>query len=252
MPNRLRALFSEGKTAFGVWIMLSSPAAVEMIASMGFDYVGVDCQHGLLGYEDMRDILLMLRGFETTPVVRVPSSEASVVGRALDAGAEAIVVPMVNSRADAERAAAACRLPPDGLRSFGPARAHQAFGRDPAEINREVLCFAMIETREGLAAADDICSTPGVDGIYVGPSDLALSLGFPPMGTEHPPEHVEAVAMVLRACETHDRVPAIHAYGGANARMRADQGFKMVTVTADAPVLALGFLSELGIARGSS
>ena len=252
MPSRLRTLFAEEKTAFGVWIMLSSPAAVEMIASMGFDYVGIDCQHGLLDYGEMRDILLMLRGFETSPVVRVPSGESSIVGRALDAGAEAIVVPMVNSRFEAEQAAAACRLPPDGLRSFGPARAHQPFGRDPAEINRDVLCFAMIETRHGLAAADEICSTPGVDGIYVGPSDLALSLGFTPMGTDYPPEHVEAVAAILRACETHGRIPAIHAYGGANARMRAEQGFRMVTVTADAAVLALGSLTELGTARGSS
>jgi len=252
MANRLRALLSEGKTAFGVWIMLSSPAAVEMIALMGFDYVGIDCQHGLLGYEEMRDILLMLRGFETTALVRVPSSDAAGVGRALDAGAEAIVVPMVNSRADAERAVDACRFPPEGSRSFGPARAHQPFGRDPVEINREVLCFAMIETRDGLAAADEICSTPGVDGIYVGPSDLALSLGLSPTATEHPAEHVEAVERVLATCAAHGIVPAIHAYGGKNARMRADQGFKMVTVTADAAVLALGSLNELGTARATS
>lgn len=252
MPSRLRTLFAEGSTAFGVWIMLSSPAGAEMVAAMGFDYVGIDCQHGLLDYADMRDILLMLRGFETTPVVRVPSGEASVIGRALDAGAEAIVVPMVNNRADAERAAAASRLPPDGIRSYGPGRAHQPFGRDPAEINREVLCFAMIETREALSNADDICSTPGVDGIYIGPSDLALSLGFPPMGTDYPPEHVEAVQTILDACRRHEVVPAIHAYGGANARMRADQGFKMVTVTADAAILGLGAVTELGIARAPS
>jgi 4-hydroxy-2-oxoheptanedioate aldolase len=251
MANRLRELLTGGKTAFGVWIVLSSPAAVEIVATMGFDYVGIDCQHGLLGYEDMRDILLMLRGLETTPLVRVPSSDASTVGRALDAGAEAIVVPMVNGRADAERAVAACRFPPDGLRSFGPARGHQAFGRDPANINREVMCFAMIETRDGLAAADEICATPGLDGIYVGPSDLALSLGLSPTTMEQPPEHAEAVGRVLVACSDHSIVPAIHAYGGANAKMRSDQGFKMVTVTADAAVLAIGSLRELGVARGT-
>jgi len=252
MSNRLRALWAEGKTAFGVWIMLSSPAAVEMIASMGFDYVGIDCQHGLLDYADMRDILLMLRGFETTPVVRVPFGDASAIGRALDAGAEGIVVPMVNSRADAELAVAACRFPPDGVRSFGPGRAHQPFGRDPAGINREVVCMAMIETRHGLAVADEICATPGLDGIYVGPSDLALSLGFPPTAAEHPPEHAEAVRRVLDACDAYGIVPAIHAYGGENARMRAEQGFKMVTVTADAAVLGFGSLRELGEARGTT
>jgi 4-hydroxy-2-oxoheptanedioate aldolase len=251
MGNRLRALWSEGGTAFGVWIMLSSPAAVETIASMGFDYVGVDCQHGLLDYTDMRDILLMLRGLPTTPVVRVPYGEASAIGRALDAGAEGIIVPMVNSRAEAELAVAACRFPPDGVRSFGPGRAHQPFGRDPAAINTEVVCLAMIETRYGLAAADEICSTPGLDGIYVGPSDLALSLGHAPTAAEHPAEHAEAVARVREACEKNGLVPAIHAYGGANAKMRADQGFRMVTVTADAAVLSLGSLNELRVARGA-
>src|SRR5207244_13110669 len=98
--------------------------------------------------------------------------------------------------------------------------------RDPGAINEEVVCLAMIETRHGLAVADEICSTPGVDGIYVGPSDLALSLGLPPTAVEHPPEHAEAVGRVLAACGTHGVVPAIHAYGGANARMRAEQGFK--------------------------
>jgi 4-hydroxy-2-oxoheptanedioate aldolase len=138
MTNRLRTLWSEGKTAFGVWVVGSSTASVELLASMGFDYVGIDCQHGLLDYADMRDILLMLRGLPTTPVVRVPFGEASAIGRALDAGAEGIIVPMVNSRADAELAVAACRFPPDGVRSYGPGRAHQPFGRDPAGINKEV------------------------------------------------------------------------------------------------------------------
>jgi 4-hydroxy-2-oxoheptanedioate aldolase len=251
MPNRLRELLEGGGTAFGVWIVASGPAAVEMVAMVGFDYVGIDCQHGLLGYEDMRDILLMLRGFETTPLVRVPWNDPSAIGRALDAGAEAIIVPMVNSRAEAESAVAACRYPPVGVRSFGPARGYQAFGRDPAQINREVMCFAMIETRYGLAAADEICATPGLDGIYVGPSDLGLSLGLSPTATDQP-EHIEAVDRVLVACSDHGIVPAIHAYGGANARMRADQGFKVVTVTADAAVLAAGARAELGIARATS
>jgi 4-hydroxy-2-oxoheptanedioate aldolase len=252
MTNRLRSLWSAGQTAFGVWIVTSSPAGVEMLATMGFDYVGIDCQHGLLDYGDMRDMLLTLRGFELTPVVRVPFGEASAIGRALDAGAEGIIVPMVNSRADAELAVAACRFPPDGVRSFGPGRAHQPFGRDPASINSEVVCLAMIETRFGLEAADDICSTPGLDGIYIGPSDLALSLGFPPTAAEHPPEHAEAVGRILKACETNGVTPAIHAYNGQNARMRADQGFKMVTVTADAGLLAAGARNELGIARGTT
>ncbi len=246
--NRLRTLWGDGKTAFGVWVMLSSAAGAEMIAAMGPDYVGIDCQHGLLAYEGMRDVLFALKGVDTTAIVRVPFNDPWWIGKALDTGAEGVIVPLVNSRADAERAAAACRFPPDGERSFGLARGHQSLGRDTTEINSNVLCFPMIETVEGLAAAEDICSTPGVDGIYVGPGDLALSLGLPPQFVG-PPEHAEAVERIRKSCEAAGIVPAIHALNGAEAKMRAEQGFRMVTATADAALLAVGALTELGNAR---
>jgi len=251
MTNRLRALLAEGGTAFGAWIMLSNPAGAEMLGGLGFDYVCIDCQHGLLGFEEMRDILLALKGLPTTPIVRVPSNDASWIGKALDTGAEGVIVPLVNSKADAERAAAASRFPPLGERSFGLARGHLALGRNPDDVNREVLCFAMIETREGLDAADDICATPGIDGIYIGPSDLALSLGVPPMLREPPPVHAEAVAGVLASCVAAGIVPAIHAHSGVDARARAGEGFRMVTCTSDAAILAIGGLNELGAARGT-
>lgn len=248
MPNRLREVWSEGRTAFGAWIMLSGPAGAEMVATMGFDYVCVDCQHGLIAYEGMRDILLTLSGIETTPIVRVPSNDPAWIGKALDAGAEGVIVPLCNSREDAERAVAACRYPPAGERSFGLARGHQALGRNPSEINREVVCLPMIETTRAVELADQICSVPGVDGIYIGPSDLALSMGLPPMG-EHPPEHDEAIVGVVKVCEASGVVPGIQAFSGAEAKRRAEQGFRMVTVTADAAILALGSLTELGGAR---
>ncbi len=250
MTDRLRTVLAEGRTAFGAWLVLSNPASAEMLGSLGFDYVCVDCQHGLLAYEDMRDIILTLKGLETTPIVRVPINDASWIGKALDVGAEAVIVPLVNSKADAERAARASRFPPLGERSFGLARGHLPLGRNPVEIDRDVLCFAMIETRRGLAAADEICATPGIDGIYIGPSDLALSLGVPPMLPEPPAEHAEAVAGVMQSCVEAGIVPAIHAHSGLDARARADEGFRMVTCTSDAAILAIGGLNELRVARG--
>lgn len=249
MANLLRQRWANAETAFGVWVMLSGPAGAEMLGTMGFDYVCIDCQHGLLGFEDMRDILLTLAGIETTPIVRVPSNDASRIGQALDAGAHGVIVPLVNSRADAERAVAACRFPPQGDRSFGLARGHQSLGRNPLEINREVLCLPMIETTQAVEAADEICSVPGVDGIYVGPSDLALSMGLAPMG-EQPSEHTDALLRVVKACEVNAITPGIQAFSGAEAKLRAEQGFRMITVTADAAILALGALTELGQARG--
>jgi 4-hydroxy-2-oxoheptanedioate aldolase len=229
--------------------LVSTPAAAEMIGGLGFDYVCIDCQHGLLGFEEMRDIMLVLTHLETTPIVRVPSNDASWIGKALDAGAEGVIVPLVNSAAEAEAAARACRFPPDGDRSYGPARAQLSLGRDPIQVNGQVLCFVMIETAEAVAAADAIASAPGVDGVYIGPGDLALSLGGTP-GRELPPEHQPAVERVRDACNAAGIVPAIHSLNGADARLRAHQGFRMVTCTSDVGMLASGGLHELNAARG--
>ncbi len=246
--NRLRETVAGGGTAFGAWLMLGNPATAEMVASLGFDYVCIDCQHGLVGYEDMRDILIAVRGLHATPIVRVPSNDAAWIGKALDMGAEGVIVPLVNSRADAERAAAACRFPPAGERSFGLVRSQLNLGRDPAQVNTEVMCFVMIETSDGLADTEAICSTPGVDGVYIGPADLALSLGASPF-REFPPEHHQAVERVRDACIAAGVIPAIHTLNGADAKARASQGFRLITCTSDAGMLAAGALHELGVAR---
>ena len=246
--SRLREAWAEGRTAFGAWIMLSGPAGAEMIASMGFDYICIDCQHGLIAYEGMRDILLAVNGLPVSTIVRVPSGDEWWIGKALDAGAEGIIVPLVNSATDAQRAARACRFPPDGVRSYGPARGAQPMGRDPHEINSRVLCFPMIETRDGLDAADEICSAPGVDGVYIGPADLGLSLGLSATASGDP-EHIAAVERVREACTRAGIVPGIHAHNGGDAKARSDQGFRLVTVCADASLLSIGALTELGTAR---
>ena len=248
--GHLRDVLNEGRPAFGIWLMMSSATSAEMIGALGFDYLGIDVQHGLLAYEGMRDILLAVSGQPTSVIVRVPSNDDWWIGKALDAGAEGIVIPMVNSAADAERAARACRYPPDGVRSHGAARAVQPLGRTPDEVNSNVLCFPMIETRAGLDAADEICGVDGVDGVYIGPSDLALSLGLQPTrGAPPPPEHAAAVERIRISCEQAGIVPGIHCYNGAGAKARADEGFRLVTVCADASLLALGGATELAAAR---
>jgi 4-hydroxy-2-oxoheptanedioate aldolase len=245
MP-RIREAWKEGRTAFGAWIMMSSTASIEVIGSAGFDYVCIDCQHGLLAYDDMRDLLLTLNGIDVSPIVRVPSNDAAWIGKALDAGAEGVIVPLVNSPDDARRAAAACRYPPDGGRSFGPARRFQAFEGGTAGANAGVLCFPMIETRAGLDAADAICATEGVDGIYIGPFDLALSSGLQAFSAEHE----DAITRVRIACTDNAIVPGIHAIDGAMAKSRSDQGFRLVTVLDDSTMLSRSSQTELGVARG--
>lgn len=244
--SRLRRVWDEGGTAFGCWCMTANPHGAEMLASMGFDYVCVDWQHGLLGYEAMSTMVQAMGGIDVSPIVRVPSNDAGLVGKALDAGAEGIVVPLVSTPEDARRAAAACRYPPDGVRSFGIARARTPFGRDTAAANAGVICLPMIETREGVERVAEICAVTGVDGVYIGPSDLGVSLGVDPGS----PEHTDAVRRIREACEGAGVVPGIHSYSGEDGRRHAADGFRMVTITADMALLATGALRELGSARG--
>jgi 4-hydroxy-2-oxoheptanedioate aldolase len=245
MTGRLRTALEQGRSAFGAWIMMSGPASIEVIGSAGFDYVCIDCQHGLLAYDDMRDLLLTLNGIDTSPIVRVPSNDAAWIGKALDAGAEGVIVPLVNTADDAVAAARACRYPPDGGRSFGPARRFQAFDGGPAGANAGVLCLPMIETRRGLENADAICATEGVDGIYIGPFDLALSSGLQAFSADHE----EAIAKVRKSCTDAGIIPGIHAIDGAMAKGRSDQGFRLVTVIDDSSMLSRSASTELDAAR---
>src|SRR5207248_10395734 len=159
-----------------------------------------------------------------TSLARLPWGEPWLIMRALDLGAAGVIVPLVGSGADAGRAVQACRYPPVGNRSYGPIRAQFAIGsRSPAAL-AEALCFAMIETREGLERLEEIASTPGLDGIYIGPSDLSLALGLAPgaAGTE-PLE--DAIARIRDAAHAHGLIAGMHCAGGQAARSRVQEGF---------------------------
>jgi 4-hydroxy-2-oxoheptanedioate aldolase len=180
----------------------------------------------------------------------VLSNDPFLIMKALDAGAWAVIVPLVNSAEDAARAVSACRYPPRGMRSFGPVLAAGVIGsRDPEELGGEVLCLVMVETMEALERVDEIAATPGLDGVYVGPSDLALSLGLPPTLEVTENGHVEAVERIREACREHGIAAGIHAPSGEWARRHAEAGFDLVTVATDAPLLRGAALRELTAAR---
>ena len=184
-----------------------------------------------------------------TPIVRVPFNDTPWPGKAFDAGAEAVVVPMVNSREDAEKAAAACRYAPEGVRSFGPVRAGMLLGDDPPAVNRAVSCLVMIETVRAVEAAGEICSTPGVDGVYIGPADLAVSMSGS-LAAMASREHADAIETVRATCARAGIVAGIHTGGGEAARSYADAGFQMCTLATDAALLRLMARQQLATARG--
>jgi 4-hydroxy-2-oxoheptanedioate aldolase len=249
--NRLRERLAGGHTALGGWCSTGSPITAEILATEGFDYVCIDCQHGLAGADALLPALLAVGRTGATPVVRVPSNDAAWIGRVLDAGAEAVIVPLVDDAPSAARAAAACRYPPQGVRSYGPTRSRLFLNELPVDaVNREVQCFVMIESIDAVRQAAAICATPGIDGIYVGPADLAVSCGLAPGTSDDALE--KAIESVRVACLDAGIVPAIHTSNGDEARRRIEQGFSMATVGTDAALFRLAAAQHLRAARGAN
>jgi 4-hydroxy-2-oxoheptanedioate aldolase len=215
------------------------------------DYVCVDQQHGVIDYDSMVPMFQAIRAEGPAPITRVLSNDPFLIMKALDAGAWGVIVPLVDTAEDAARAVSACRYPPQGIRSFGPIRAAGVIGsRDPLELGGEVLCLVMVETREALERVEEIAGTPGLDGIYIGPSDLALSLGLAPGLDIREGEHAESVNRIREACHRNGIAAGIHAPSGEWARKHAEAGFDMVTVATDATLLRASALRELAVARG--
>jgi 4-hydroxy-2-oxoheptanedioate aldolase len=251
--NPLLARWGAGQPTLGAWMATGDPQVAEILASAGFDSVCVDQQHGLADGVMIGDIFRAIETYGVVPITRVLANDAGSIGRALDRGALAVIVPMVNSGAEAARAISACHYPPRGQRSSGPMRG--VIARTTARLEQldDVACLVMVETADGLREVDAIAATPGLDGIYVGPRDLAIGLGLPAQSEDRSESeariHADAVEEIRAACRRHGIAPGIHCYDGQTAAGYLEQGFLMVTVTTDARLLADGSRQQLAIAR---
>ncbi len=247
--NKALATWRSGGKTVGGWLSIGNAYTAETMANLGFDWLCVDLQHGMLSYDDLTYMLPAISTSETVPLVRVPWNEPYEIMKALDAGAYGVIVPMVNNREEAARAVSACRYPPDGLRSFGPIRAAMYGGRGyTGEANGQIACIAMVETAEGIDNLDEIASTPGLDAIYIGPADLAFALGLTP-GQDDDPKHVETVARILAACREHGIAAGIHTGGLERTQQYLEQGFNLVTLGTDGAFLARAAATDLAAAR---
>ena len=224
--------------------------SAELLAGTGVDYVCVDQQHGVIDYDSIVPMFQAIGAAGAAPITRVVQNDPGLIMRSLDAGALGVIVPLVNDATEAARAVSACRYPPHGIRSYGPVRAAGVIGsRDPKDLDRTVLCIVMVETREGLEKVDEIAAIPGLDGIFIGPSDLALSLGLAPTLDVTEDAHVEAVKKIREACHRKGIAVGIQCASGEWARRHAEAGFNMVTVATDATLLRKAAAHELSEAR---
>jgi 4-hydroxy-2-oxoheptanedioate aldolase len=246
--NPMLRAWAEGRPLFGIWMTTPSMVGAEFAAREGADYVCVDNQHGLIDFSDTVPMLVGITAGGSIPVVRVTWNQPAPIMAALDAGAFGVIIPMVNDAQEAERAVGACRFPPRGMRSYGPVRAKYPMGTaDPVELN-EVACIVMVETVGGIAHVEDIVSTPGVDAVYIGPSDLALAVGQKP-GPRPYDDLAEPVGKIKAACRRHGVALGIHALSGDVAARWAEAGFDMITVGSDAGMFAAAARSYLETAR---
>lgn len=251
--NKVKRLWNEGKPALGGWLMMPDPSTAEIMANAGYDWLCIDTQHGLIGYQVALQMLQAISTTPTVPIVRVRWNDPGEIMKALDAGAYGVIVPLINTRADVEKAVAACRYPPAGIRSYGPTRTLFYGGPDYFDhANEEVLCIPMIETRPALDNLEEILSVPGVDAVYIGPMDLSLALGLAPRADrDGDAVYTEARQRVLDGCHRHRVVAGIHA-GPAAAAGRVADGFKLVLVSSDGDILARGARRDLESVRGAS
>ncbi|MCC3764476.1 hypothetical protein K3N28_15540 [Glycomyces sp. TRM65418] len=239
----------DGGTAVGYWTVLDSPVATERVSMTGYDYIGIDAQHGLMGYDGvLRNLMAVDAGRGAAGVVRVAANDPVCIGQALDAGALGVIVPLIDTVADAAAAVQAARYA--GRRSYGPMRSGLRVGPRPADADRQILVFVMIETEEGLANVEEIARVDGVDGLYIGPSDLMLAVGGAYPGD---PEHTDALEAAVERTRTAANaagiVPAIHTLDGAAARRRLAAGFRMVTIASDLTHLEAAARSHLAAAK---
>lgn len=249
--NRLKQLWAEGKSTANGWLSIGNSFTAEIMAAQGYDSICIDLQHGAIDYQTALLMLQAVRASPAVPLVRVPWLEPGIIMKALDAGAYGIICPMINSAEQAAEFVSCVRYPPLGKRSFGPTRANFSAGANYAtEANGEMLAFAMVETSEAMENLDAIAGTPGLDGIYVGPADLALSLAqgrLPPGFDREEREMLVALHRILQACRTAGIRAALHCGTADYAAKAVGWGFDMTTLSNDVRMLAGA--AEAGVRR---
>ncbi len=231
--NTAKQKLRDGKATFGYSLGLGSPLAAEVLGRSGIDFILLDTQHGSFGADSTIACLMAMASGNAVPMARVARNDYTLIGRMLDEGAMGIVVPMVHTPEDARVAADACRLPPVGTRSWGWGRAAR-YGDDyPDWINDEIFVAVQLESIQAVDNAEAIMSTPGVDGCWAGPADLALSMGIDPRHAPHDDRHMRALERIVTACRNTGKAPGLSCSSPEEMVQRAAQGFQFLTGGSD-------------------
>ncbi|KAH8111412.1 Phosphoenolpyruvate/pyruvate domain-containing protein [Phellopilus nigrolimitatus] len=246
MPMKipLKEVLDAGKTAFGVWNTIPGASIVRTIASTpGISWVLVDAEHGHINDTHLYTHITAISAAGRSPLVRVPEASAWWAKRALDAGAHGLMVPLLRTAADARDAVASVQYPPKGIRGFGPMYTHHVWGG----LHAAGLVLAQIETKEAVANLEEIAQVEGLGVLFIGPFDLSLNLGVD-FGSS---AHEDAIQKVLEVSHKYGKKAAIYCTNGDQARVRAGQGFDIISIATDVDVLSQGYAAHISSATGA-
>jgi 4-hydroxy-2-oxoheptanedioate aldolase len=238
--NPLKALWASGRSATNVWAGIPSSYATEIIAHQDWDSITVDTQHGVVDQAAMVAMLTAISTTRTTPLVRVGWNSPAEIMRAADAGALGVICPTINNREECERFVGALRYPPAGYRSMGPNRARFIADDYAERAGNLVLAIAQIETAQGLENVEDIAKVPGLDMLYIGPSDLGISLGREGRMDQTDLVVTKAIDRILDVAKRHGLKAGIFCVAPAYSKAMLNRGFDLVTVASDTGLLGLG------------
>lgn len=251
--NGLREVLDSRRPAICAWASIDSPYLAEVLSHCGFDAVTVDLQHGMFGIDRAIMLLQGVSAGPATPMARCPTLDTATIGKLLDAGAYGIICPAIDTPEAAAALVAACRYPPAGIRSFGPSRGLLYGGPDYVEhADSTVLSWAMIESATALDNLEGILATPGLDGVYVGPNDLALSLGERPAQARRSERVHDALVRVVAAARDAGRYAGIFCAQPGMAREMVELGYHLVTPGNDVGIIRQAAAERIAAVRSSA
>lgn len=252
----LRKRLAKGEKIYAAWMASAYPRIAETLGRIGFDAIIVDMQHGEASFAETRDIITASHLAGTPAGVRVGLEGYGEAARFYDVGAELAIVPMINSVEDARKLVDTLKYPPVGGRSWGGTRGITLYGTQAeayrTSANDEIIALAMIETRQAVDALEDILDVPGLDGVFVGPSDLSISLSKGEKLDHQLPEAVAVMKKLLAAAKARNKVTAIFCNGGEAAARNAALGFDIMAIGSDWSFLTAGAQAALKTARGDA
>jgi 4-hydroxy-2-oxoheptanedioate aldolase len=260
--NPVRARLLSGDSSVGTWLALPDPVIARLMSTTGFEWLTVELEHSPAGIDTAAQCFAVVAGSGCVPLARVPWNTGENIKRVLDTGAWGVVVPMVNSRAEAEAVVKAARYRPLGERSVGWQLHAASFATDAgtyySRANDEILVVLMAEHVDAVENIDDILSVPGLDAVFVGPNDLHASMGLAPAFDSDSLTFNAALEKILTSARTHGVAPGIHVADAAQAQRRLREGWRMIAVASEAGFMlakanevtkALGLTADRAVAK---